>query len=145
MQSGSSSSAQRAVRRQITHIGEREGSSWGGGGGGGGGGGQLPDCSLLPQLHLLSVVLLGFSCCSPIACIDPLQLLLRICVHFNCCSPIAFASAPAPWLQPLQLLLPNCICFSGCIHFRCCTPIVSTLQIVSIAFFCSHSFEVQRW
>ena len=49
----------------------------------------------------------------------PLQLLLPDCIRFSCCSPIVSASAAAPRLHPLQLLLPDCI------RFSCCSPIVS--------------------
>jgi len=41
-------------------------------------------------------------CCSPIA--SPSA----------CCSPIVTTSAAAPRLCPLQLLLPDCVCFSCC-------------------------------
>ena len=44
----------------------------------------------------------------------PLQLLLPNCIRFSCCSPTVSASAAAPRLHPLQLLLPNCIRFSCC-------------------------------
>ena len=66
------------------------------------------------------------SCCSPFASasavaprLHPLQLLLPDFVLFSCSSPFASASAAAPSLHPLQLLLPNCVCFS------CCSPIAS--------------------
>ena len=59
------------------------------------------------------------SCCSPFASasaaaprLRPLQLLLPDCIRFSCCSPIASASAAARCLCSLQLLLPNCVCFS---------------------------------
>ena len=37
----------------------------------------------------------------------------------SCCSPIAYASAAAPRLRTLQLLLPDCV------RFSCCSPIAS--------------------
>ena len=71
-------------------------------------------CSLITSIR--------FNCCSLIlsasaaACrLRPLQLLLPDCVCFNC-SPIASAST-APRLYPIRLLLPDCVCFS------CCSPI----------------------
>ena len=47
-----------------------------------------------------------------------------------CCSPIVSASAAAPRLHPLQLLLPDSIHFSCCstissICFNCCSPFLS--------------------
>ena len=72
-----------------------------------------------------------FSCCSLIASasaaapwLHPLQLLLPDCIRFSCCSPIASTSAAAPWSRPLQLLLPNCV------HFSCCSPIEHTFTIL---------------
>ena len=53
----------------------------------------LPDC--INPLQLLLPVCVRFSCCSQIASI-----------RFNCCSPFASATAAAPRLRPLQLLLP---------------------------------------
>ena len=84
----------------------------------------LPDC-------------VRFSCCSPIASIHfnccslfvsasdaarhlcLLPLLLPDCVHFNC-SPIASASAVAPRLRPLHLLLRLHL---QLVRFDCCLPI----------------------
>ena len=56
----------------------------------------------------------------------------------SCCSPFASASAVAPRLHPLQLLLPDFVLFScssrlhllqlllpHCIRFSCCSPIAS--------------------
>ena len=48
----------------------------------------------------------------------PLQLLLPDCVCFNCCSLIASVST-ALRLRPLQLLLHDCA------RFNCCSPITS--------------------
>ena len=78
---------------------------------------SAPDSSLS---ELLLPDCVRFSCCSPIAsirfnCCSPFEsasvaarhLCLSFscyCVHYNC-SPIAFASAVAPRLRPLQLLL----------------------------------------
>ena len=54
-----------------------------------------------------------------------LQLLLPDCICFSCCSPIVSASAAASRLYLLQLLLPDCVCFS------CCSPIVSASAAAS--------------
>ena len=58
-----------------------------------------------------------FNCCSPFACVR-FQLLLPDFARFSCCCmlaacqlllPIASASAAAPQLRPLRLLLPDCV------------------------------------
>ena len=70
------------------------------------------------RLHLLQLLVrdcIRFNC-SPTATASAAA---PDCVCFNCCSPIASASAAAPWLRPLQLMLPDWICFN-------CSPIVST-------------------
>ena len=54
--------------------------------------------------------------------IDPLQLLLPDCIRFSCCSLLASASAVALRLRPLQLLLPDCVRFN-------CSPIASTSAV----------------
>ena len=64
----------------------------------------LPDC-------------VRFSCCSPQDCRS---------IRFNCCSPFASASAAAPRLRSLQLLLPDFNCSPpppppDCVHFDCCS------------------------
>ena len=69
----------------------------------------------LYPLQLLLAACVRFSCCSRLR----LFQLLPICVRFGCSSPIASASAAAPRLCPLQLLLPDCV------HSGCCSPIVS--------------------
>ena len=49
--------------------------------------------------------------------------------RFSCCTLTASTSATVPWLRPLWLLLPVCVCFSycskNCICFSCCSPIAS--------------------
>ena len=60
----------------------------------------------------------------------PLQLLFPNCVCFSCCSPIASASTAAPRLRPLQLQLPDCI------RFNCCSPIASACSLT-----CSGRFQ----
>ena len=62
-----------------------------------------------------------FSCCSPIA---------SIC--FNCCSSFASASAAAPRLRLLQVLLAACVCFN------CCSPIVPALTAAALLPDCLH-------
>ena len=52
-------------------------------------------------------------------CLGLLQLLLPECICFSCWSPFRSASAAAPQVRPLQLLLPDWVCFS------CCSPIES--------------------
>ena len=68
-----------------------------------------------------------FKCCSPFVSasaaaprLHPLQLLLAACIRINCCSPIASASTASRLCQ-LRLLLPDRV------HFNCCSPIASAL------------------
>ena len=87
----------------------------------------MPDSSLCraaaPRLHPLQLLLpalrvasIRFDCRSLFASASAAAL---DCIHFNC-SSIASASAAAPRLHPLQLLLPDCVRFNNC-----CSPIAS--------------------
>ena len=53
-------------------------------------------------------------------CLPTCVIRHRTALRQSCCSPTASASAAAPRLRLLQLLLPDCVCFS------CCWPIAST-------------------
>ena len=70
-----------------------------------------------PSFTYVSNLVLDSSLCRAAAPqLRPLQLLLPDCICFSCCSPIASASTAAPRLRPLQLLL------SICVRFGCCSP-----------------------
>ena len=107
----------------------------------------LPLCS--PTCVIRRRTALCQSCCSPIASasaaarllhrsastaaprLRPLQLLVATCVCFSCysphcirfnCSTIASASAVAPRLCLLQLLLRLHLQLPDCVRFDCCSP-----------------------
>ena len=86
----------------------------------------MPDSSLCsaaaPRLHPLQLLLpaprvasIQFNCRSLFASASAVAL---DCIRFNC-SLIVCASAAAPRLRLLQLLLPDCV------RFNCCSPIAS--------------------
>ena len=80
----------------------------------------LHDYVLPCDIHVCSVRL---SYCS-----RPPQLLLPNRVCFRCCSPIVSASAAAPRLCPLRLLLPDCVCLNSRTvptSASYCSPVVS--------------------
>ena len=72
---------------------------------------------LASRLHPLQLQLpncIRFSCCMLPYCIRFSDCIrFRDCIRFSCCSPIVSASADAPRLCPLQLMLPDCVRFSS--------------------------------
>ena len=104
-----------------------------------------PDSSLCrvvaPQLRLLQLLLrpqLHRSASAAAPQLCALQLLLATCVCFSCCSLIVSAST-APRLYPIQLLLPDCV------RFDCCYPIVSACSPSCSGRFHMHFLEHSSW